>query len=96
VANPGVIQTRLVLERMEQVLKPTRRIELSDDDEAHREAAPSFQSGCILDVSKLLGAGVKIRSAEDALEDALAKWKPAPLRAPRILEVMPEPLSAGG
>jgi UDP-glucose 4,6-dehydratase len=36
----------------------------------------ALRSNCVLDNSKLLNAGVKIRSAEDALKEAIKKWTP--------------------
>ena len=43
-------------------------------------AAKTPRSNCVLDVSKLLAAGVKIRPVEEALEDSLRKWKPERLK----------------
>jgi hypothetical protein len=39
-------------------------------------AAKTPRSNCVMDVSKLLAAGVKIRGVEAALEDSLINWKP--------------------
>jgi hypothetical protein len=38
-------------------------------------AAKTPRSNCVLDVSKLLAAGVKIRPVLEALEDSLRNWK---------------------
>ena len=46
------------------------------DEEFYHVAAKTPRSNCVMDVSKLLAAGVKIRPVEEALEDSLRNWKP--------------------
>ena len=73
--NPGFITSRQVVEMMQKFLRPARPFEFWESDtEFYRVAAKTPRSNCILDVSKLLAAGVKIRSVEDALEDSLKNW----------------------
>ena len=48
----------------------------ANDEEFYRVAAKTPRSNCILDVSKLLAAGVPMRPVEEALEDSLRQWKP--------------------
>ena len=38
-------------------------------------AARTLRSNCVLDVSKLLATGVKLRSVTEALEHSLTNWK---------------------
>jgi dTDP-4-dehydrorhamnose reductase len=76
VANPGAVATRQVVEMIQWILKPERRFEFwESDEEFYRSAAKAPRSNCILDVSKLLAAGVKIRSVEEALKDSLRHWQ---------------------
>jgi dTDP-4-dehydrorhamnose reductase len=80
VVNPGVITTRQIVEMIQRDLKPDHRFEFwKNDVEFYQFGAKTPQSGCLLDVSKLRGAGVKLRPAADALEDALRHWRPAAL-----------------
>ena len=44
-----------------------------DDEEFYREGGKGLRSSCILDASKLLRAGIKLRSVEAALADALER-----------------------
>jgi dTDP-4-dehydrorhamnose reductase len=75
--NPGFITTRQVVGMIEKILKPARKFEFwANDDEFYRVAAKTPRSNCVLDASKLLAAGVKIRPVEEALEDSLKNWKP--------------------
>jgi dTDP-4-dehydrorhamnose reductase len=82
VTNPGVVLTRQVVEMIERILKPNRRFEFwKDDDEFYRLGARALRSNCVLDPSKLLVAGIKMRPVEEALEDALRNWTVATVRA---------------
>jgi dTDP-4-dehydrorhamnose reductase len=77
VTNPGFITTRHVIDKIEKILKPARRFEFwANDDEFYRSGAKTPRSNCVLDVSKLLSTGVKMRPVEAALEDSLSNWKP--------------------
>lgn len=77
VTNPGFVTTRQVIELIEQRLKPAKKFEFwASDEEFYRVAAKTPRSNCVMDVSKLLGAGVKIRPVAEALEDSLKNWRP--------------------
>ena len=80
--NPGAVLTRQVVEMIERILKPNRRFEFwKDEEEFYRLGARALRSNCILDVSKSLVAGIKMRPVEEALEDSLRNWNVATLRA---------------
>ncbi|HWY30509.1 MAG TPA: sugar nucleotide-binding protein [Candidatus Acidoferrum sp.] len=77
VTNPGFVTTRQVIELIEQRLKPAKKFEFwASDEEFYRVAAKTPRSNCVMDVSKLLAAGVKIRPVAEALEDSLKNWRP--------------------
>lgn len=76
VTNPGFVTTRQVVERMEAALKTGRKFEFwESDEEFYKVAAKTPRSNCILDVSKLLATGVKMRPVDEAIEDALTNWR---------------------
>ena len=76
VTNPGWITTRHVIDLIKTILKPDRTFEFwADDEEFYRVAAKTPRSNCVMDTAKLLGAGVKVRPVEEALEDALKNWR---------------------
>jgi dTDP-4-dehydrorhamnose reductase len=76
VTNPGWITTRHVIDLIKTILKPDRSFEFwADDEEFYRVAAKTPRSNCVMDTAKLLGAGVKIRTVEEALADALRNWR---------------------
>ena len=77
VTNPGFVTTRDVVETLEKILKPKHKFEYwSSDEEFYKVAAKTPRSNCVMDVSKLLAAGVKIRGVEEALEHSLKNWQP--------------------
>lgn len=77
VVNPGYVSTREVVASIQRVLKPARTFEFwADDAEFYLVAAKTPRSNCILDTTKLLATGVKIRPMDEALEDSLRNWQP--------------------
>jgi dTDP-4-dehydrorhamnose reductase len=76
ITNPGWVTTRQVVARIEAVLKPAHTFEFwASDSEFYGQAANTPRSNCILDVSKLLATGVRMRPVEEALDDALRNWR---------------------
>lgn len=77
VTNPGFVTSRQVVEMIQKTLKPKRDFEFwENDEEFYKSAAKTPRSNCVLDVSKLLATGIKMRPVEEALEEALRNWKP--------------------
>ena len=78
VVNPGAVTTRRIVEMIQRILKPDRRFEFwKNDEEFYRNQAKTPRSNCILDASKLLSLGVRMRPVEEALKDALERWQTA-------------------
>ncbi len=74
--NPGWVTTRQMIEMMQRIIKPERDFEYwKSEAEFLRRGAKAPRSNCILDVSKLLALGIKMRPVEEALEDALLRWQ---------------------
>ena len=96
VTNPGAVTTRQVVDLINRILKPGRPFTYwMDDEEFYREGVKAPRSNCVLDVSKLVRAGVKMRSVHDALKDSLEKWQPVtPIL--RIVRSRPNPLTVAG
>jgi dTDP-4-dehydrorhamnose reductase len=76
IVNPGFVTTRQVVDLVQKILHPNRKFEFwKSDEEFYRVAAKTPRSNCVLDVSKLLEAGVKMRPVLEALEVSLREWK---------------------
>jgi dTDP-4-dehydrorhamnose reductase len=77
VTNPGFVSTRQVVAMLQSILKTARPFDFwANDREFYRQAAKTPRSNCVLNVSKLLAAGVKLRPVEEALRDSLQNWTP--------------------
>lgn len=77
ITNPGYITSHQVVRMIERILKPARKFEYwRDDAEFYHVAAKTPRSNCVLDVSKLLATGVRIRPVEEAIEHSLRNWHP--------------------
>jgi dTDP-4-dehydrorhamnose reductase len=75
VTNPGFVTTRQVVEMLENKLRLNRKFEFwASDEEFYRVAAKTPRSNCVMDTAKLLGAGVRIRTVIEALDDSLHRW----------------------
>lgn len=78
VVNPGAVTTRRIVELIQQILKPARKFKFCESDEEFCGCATKTpRSNCVLEVSKLLTAGVKMRSSEEALKNSLQNWSAA-------------------
>jgi dTDP-4-dehydrorhamnose reductase len=89
VTNPGAINTREIVEMIQRILKPRRTFRYwNDDTEFYRLGARVPRSNCILDVTKLLVAGARMRPIEEAIEHSLKHWKAA-TPALELLETAP-------
>jgi len=77
VTNPGWVTTREVVALVQKHIAPNRKFEFWENDtEFYQAAAKTPRSNCVLDVSKLLAAGVRIRPVEAALDESLRNWMP--------------------
>ncbi len=77
VTNPGFVTTRKVIGMIQKTINPGKHFEFwANDEEFYKVAAKTPRSNCVMDVTRLLGVGVKIRPVIEALEDSLKNWKP--------------------
>jgi dTDP-4-dehydrorhamnose reductase len=77
VVNPGYVSTQEVVEKIREKLKSGWSPDFwGSDDEFYRFGAVTPRSNCILDTTKILKAGIKIRPVAEALAEALDRWVP--------------------
>ena len=75
VVNPGYVSTQEVVEKIRSRLLPSWNTTFwQSDDEFYRFGAVTPRSNCILDTTKILKAGIKIRSVDESMQEALARW----------------------
>jgi dTDP-4-dehydrorhamnose reductase len=74
--NPGYVTTRQVVGLIQKILQPRRNFEFwASDDEFYHLAAKTVRSNCVMDTSKLLATGVKMRPVQEALLASLKGWQ---------------------
>jgi dTDP-4-dehydrorhamnose reductase len=77
VVNPGFVSAREVVEKIRHGLRLSREFRYWEGDrEFYRTGAAALRSNCLLDPSKLLRAGVRLRPVGEALDQAIAHWVP--------------------
>ena len=75
VVNSNSITTSFVVSKIKKILNLDKSFEFFlDEKEFYQVGASAPRSNCILDNSKLINAGVDIRSAEEAIEESLRQW----------------------
>jgi nucleoside-diphosphate-sugar epimerase len=87
VVNPGAITTRAVMEKIQSTLCPERNFSFwRDQEEFYAQGTRIPRSCCILDSTKLLHAGVKLRPVQEAIQHSLSHWKPQVVKTPGQLD----------
>jgi dTDP-4-dehydrorhamnose reductase len=76
IATSDVFSARQVVQSIQRWLLPEREFRFwRDEEEFYRFGARAPRSSCLLDTTKLAAAGIQLRPAEEALEDALRNWR---------------------
>ena len=77
VTNPGHVTTREVVDLIKKSGVCDKEFSFFDDEtEFMAKAARTPRSNCVLDTTKLQGAGVHMTEVHEAVERALRAWKP--------------------
>ena len=75
IVNTKPITTRVVRNKIEKFLNLDKKASyFLDEKQFYSTAAKARRSNCVLSNQKLLDTGIKIRSAEEALDDSLKSW----------------------
>lgn len=74
VVNQGACTAAWICKQMALSILPGKEFKFWKEDDFMQNVAKTKKSNCVLSVAKLLDAGVKIRTVDDAVEDSLAKW----------------------
>ncbi len=76
VTNPGAVTTRQVTEWMrEEGVTDKELTFFESEDEFMHQAARAPRSGCVLDASKLIAAGIELRPVEEAVRASLGRMR---------------------
>jgi dTDP-4-dehydrorhamnose reductase len=76
VTNPGSVTAREVIELIKNAGVSKKEFSFFEtEEEFMSKATIAPRSNCVLDSTKLAGAGIKVRPVKEALEYSLANWK---------------------
>lgn len=77
VTNTGYMTTEQLVTKLKKTIAKDQQFELIDEAALYANYAKTPRSNCIMDNSKLLSTGIKMRSVDEALDSCLANWKKA-------------------
>lgn len=76
--NPGSVTTRQVVEMIHRKGVSSKAFEFfKDEAEFMKQAAKTPRSNCVLDSSKAISVGLRLRPVEESLDDSLEHWQTA-------------------
>jgi len=78
ITNTGYITTSDLIKKLQQTIAKYRKFELIDEIELYRHFAKTPRSNCVMDNSKLLSTGIKMRTVNDSIDYCLKNWTVAP------------------
>jgi dTDP-4-dehydrorhamnose reductase len=76
IVNPGAASVRQIAGSVQSFLSRKSSFEFSENDS--EIGGTARHTGSILDSSKLLSTGIRMRPLVEAMEDSLRKWQPTP------------------
>jgi dTDP-4-dehydrorhamnose reductase len=78
IVNPGYLSTQDVVALIRKLRRPDWEPDFwRDDAEFYQKAALARRSNCLLEATKLMQAGIKLRDVESALVDSVTHWSKA-------------------
>lgn len=75
VVNTGSITTEALVNKLKNTIAKNRDFNLINEEELYKNYASTPRSNCVMSNTKLLNAGIKIKSVEESLDYCLNNWK---------------------
>lgn len=75
VTNTGHITTEQLVERLKKTIGKDKVFNIINEEEFYKTCAKTPRSNCVMDNSKLLNTGIKMRTVDEALDYCLDNWK---------------------
>lgn len=75
VTNTGYVTTQMIIDKFKKTIAKDRVFELIESEDFYKSCATTPRSNCILDNSKLLNVGIKMRDVNEAVDYCLNNWK---------------------
>ncbi len=75
ITNTGYITTSQLVEKLKKTISKEKDFLLITEKELYEKFAKTPRSNCILDNSKILSTGIKMRSVDESIDYCLNNWK---------------------
>jgi len=75
VTNIGYITTDNIVAKLKNTIAKDKNFTLIGEEELYAGFANAKRSNCVIDNTKLLSTGIKMKNVEDALNECLNNWK---------------------
>lgn len=74
IVNTGSITTEVLVSKLKNTIAKNRDFNLISEEELYKNYASAPRSNCVMSNTKLLNAGIKIKSVEESLDYCLNNW----------------------
>lgn len=74
VANGGYITTKSVVEKLKSTIAKDKTFTFVEEDEFYKNIVKTPRSNCVMSNEKLLSTGIKMRTADEALDYCINNW----------------------
>ena len=75
ITNTGYITTSQLVEKLKRTISKSKNFSLINEKELYEKFAKTPRSNCILDNSKLLSMGIKMKTVDESIDYCLNNWK---------------------
>lgn len=74
VTNGGYITTKGIVEKLKNTIAVDKKFTFVNDDEFYKDIAKTPRSNCVMSNEKLLSTGIKMRTADEAIDYCIKNW----------------------
>lgn len=75
ITNTGSLTTKDLIEKIKISICPNKLFSLINEKDFYMNCAKTPRSNCVLDNSKLLSVGIKIKTVDESIDYCLKNWK---------------------
>ena len=74
ITNTGYITTNSLVEKLKNTISKNKTFTLINESEFYKRWSNTPRSNCVMDNSKLLSTGIKMRTADESIDYCLKNW----------------------
>lgn len=75
VTNTGYITTDMIVDKLKSTIAKDKSFSLIDEQDFYEKYAKTPRSNCVLDNTKILATGIKMKGVEESIDYCLNNWK---------------------